>query len=124
MPQHNEYQILSSVDPPEMAIERDAFVFRFLDLNENAQKKFARILKRHSSIWTVKSKAKERDILTTLTVLNPTLLHGGYGGGFSGSTLLRWREKIFSQLIYHSQFRREANMDHWRAKYLLSTPHF
>lgn len=122
MPQHNEYLILNSVDPPNMEKEKDMFVFRYKDLTEEAQSKFARLIKWDSSIFTIRRCAKENQIKHVLGVLNPIVMRGGWNGGFSHSTLYRWYESRISRLIFHSLFRRVPTVRRYDLESTLQTP--
>ena len=90
--------------------EKEKLVFRFNDFNLDAQLKFCKMLKKDSSIWTIKripvndSRYKNIDntqIWETLKILNP-IIASNYYSGFCMGSFNRWKERCLSHLVYHA----------------------
>ena len=110
-------------DQIDIEAEKEYPVFRYRDLTPAARTKFSEWIKADSSIWTIRSRAKIDQISRVLRDLNPILIYPGYRGGFSHSSIFRWREKRISSLVFNSLYRRNPrNVDSWAMRYILQTP--
>lgn len=123
MPFYNQNMYREASGPIDKEAEDRWFMFRFNDFKEEAQKKFVFMLKKDSSVKTLRNKAKDEDILHVLNYTNPIIVKPGWSGGFSSSGFYRWQEKILSSMIFNSLFRRSPrHADSWSIKFLLATP--
>lgn len=124
MPWENQHLFLNALrDEIDLEAEEHYPIFRFNDFKPKAQKKFIAWLKKDSSIYTLRAKAKKSDMLDVVRDLNPILIRAGFNGTFSYSTIYRWVERRLSSLIFNSMFRRNPRgLTRWYYKYLLTTP--
>ena len=103
--------------------EAEVVLFRYSDLKPEAKERFTRLLKKDSSIASLRHRAKESDIAVVLEALDPILVRPGYQGGFSSSNIYRWHERMISSIVYNSLFRqRPRNASHWTLRNILATP--
>lgn len=124
MPFYNQNVYLDSFrDQIDLEAEKDYPVFRYKDLKPSAREKFTKWIKKDSSIKTIRDRASLKDIGYMLKEFNPILIAPGWQGGFSNSTIYRWKEKIISSMIFNSLFRRApSGSTGWGARYVLATP--
>ena len=85
--------------------EKEKVLFRFDDLNIEAQYKFVKLIKQRSSIYTVRN-YDEEEIYKCLDMINPVIIKEGWNGGFSKSSIKKGSERYISLAIYKINRRR------------------
>lgn len=90
--------------------EKDNAIFRYDDLTIEAQKKFVRLIKNYSSIYTIR-KYTEEEIHTCLDMANPKITRANpWRKGFGGD-IKKWEEKEISRIIYKLNKKRPNTND-------------
>ena len=85
--------------------EENEIKFRFNDFNEKAKEKLCRLVKRDSSLITIRRQPKDggqiniEQMVETLTILNPVIA-ANWSRHFSCGAFPRYKEKTLSHLIY------------------------
>lgn len=79
--------------------ERDRLIFRFNDLTPDARAKMADMLKKDSSLYTVRETRLDA-VIDRLTLANP-IVASNWRNRFVYGSFNRWRELTLSRVVYY-----------------------